>query len=702
MFYRIKLPLEQLAEHGHDVTLASADIQKGPGITASTMAGHDVIVAQRFNKPGGVHIWREARTPATRLVYEVDDDVFHITPENFQAYSMWQRPDILDAATHAMEVADLVTCTTQPLAEILSEYNPNVVILPNHIPAWVCDFERNRRDRPAVGWTGGASHGIDVGLIVSPVRRFLKRFPGWDLRLAGTDYRPTFKAGSRAVFSKWVHITDDARGFYTTPDWDIGLAPVAPSVFNASKCIDSSMRISTNRGMLEAGSLEPGMKVWRDGWRIIEATEKNPRRPGLLITMDGGYQLKLTVEHRMLVNGEWVQASAIVPGDRIAMEAESIGPMTSVQVPWPGDSRMSRAGKKHTFDPHAFLSATDGPRLEITPRWGRILGAYVGDGSCGQSTQIQISCDGQDQDWIDLLTTDFSAVGLNVSTEDIATYDGTVLRRRGVRVASAHLLRVLESLGLARPRPNGHLIRVTRVPEVIWQSPREVIAEFLAGYFEADGHCTQTGVECISKDEQLIRDVQRLLLGFGITSTVRSQIYRAQNGFSGMYWKCRLRRAETDLFAKHIGFRSGRKSAQLAQVTGKPHSNAYRPITWSREVTSIESYMVTPIDIQVEGNTFVLAGFVSHNSNLKALEYAALGIPVVASDWYPYRDFIRHGETGFLVKQDHEWLKYMSELAADEVLREKMGAAARELARKWTIEEGWQMWADAYEGLFRR
>lgn len=323
-WYRMILPMRQLQANGYDVTLASGDVDAGQGITARAMEGHDVIVGQRFNKPGGVHIWREARKPGTRLVYELDDDVFSVTAENFQAYNFWQRPDIIDAATHAMEVADLITCSTAPLAEVLREYNPNVAVLPNHIPAWVCDVERNRRARPAVGWTGSASHGADVGLIAGPVRRFLKRFPGWDLRVAGTDYRPTFRAGDRAVFSPWVPISDDDRGFYTAPDWDIGLAPVTATAFNASK-------------------------------------------------------------------------------------------------------------------------------------------------------------------------------------------------------------------------------------------------------------------------------------------------------------------------------------------------------SW-----------------------------------LKALEYGALGIPVIASDWYPYREFVKHGETGFLVKQDHEWLRYMSELASDEALREKMGAAARERAREYTIEKGWKMWAEAYEGLFRR
>jgi Glycosyl transferases group 1 len=236
-WYRMILPMQELQAHGHDVTFASADVEKdrGSGITARSMEGHDIIVAQRFNKPGGVHIYREARTPVNRLVYELDDNVFSVSPENFQAYMLWQRPDILDATIHAMEVSDLITCSTPALADVLREHNPNVVVVPNHIPGWVCDVERNRRARPAVGWAGGASHGADVGLIASPVRRFLKRFPGWDLRLTGTDYRPTFKAGDHMVFTPWIQVNDNPEGFYTSPDWDIGLAPVVPNAFNASK-----------------------------------------------------------------------------------------------------------------------------------------------------------------------------------------------------------------------------------------------------------------------------------------------------------------------------------------------------------------------------------------------------------------------------------------------------------------------------------
>lgn len=235
-WYRMILPLGELGKQpGWSVTMASGNLVERQGLRASEMEGHDIIVGQRLNSPRGMHVWREARTPRTRLVYELDDDVFHLSPENWAAYQLWKREDVRDAAIHCIEVSDLVTTTTEPLADVFREYNPNVLVIPNHIPGWVCDYQRKRRDRPCLGWAGGASHGLDVNEIVAPVKRFLRRFPKWDLRLGGTDYRPTFRVGERASYYPWTHVTDDPRGFYTAPDFDIGLAPLVRSQFTKCK-----------------------------------------------------------------------------------------------------------------------------------------------------------------------------------------------------------------------------------------------------------------------------------------------------------------------------------------------------------------------------------------------------------------------------------------------------------------------------------
>ena len=83
-------------------------------------------------------------------------------------------------------------------------------------------------------------------------------------------------------------------------------------------------------------------------------------------------------------------------------------------------------------------------------------------------------------------------------------------------------------------------------------------------------------------------------------------------------------------------------------------------------------------------------------SPLKALEAAALGIPVVASDAGPYRDFVRHGETGFLCRTDDDWMKALRTLANDEEQRQEMGRRGRELAAGLTTQKWANEWVAAY------
>ncbi len=86
-------------------------------------------------------------------------------------------------------------------------------------------------------------------------------------------------------------------------------------------------------------------------------------------------------------------------------------------------------------------------------------------------------------------------------------------------------------------------------------------------------------------------------------------------------------------------------------------------------------------------------------SYLKALDAAALGIPVVATDLEPYREFVRDGETGYLIPpgDDGLWVRRLHELVSDTDMREEMGAKARELARGYTIQGNWYLWEQAYE-----
>lgn len=83
-------------------------------------------------------------------------------------------------------------------------------------------------------------------------------------------------------------------------------------------------------------------------------------------------------------------------------------------------------------------------------------------------------------------------------------------------------------------------------------------------------------------------------------------------------------------------------------------------------------------------------------SEIKLIEYAARGVPVIATRYGIYEKFVKHGETGLLVSNKKEWTAAILELATDHDLRESMGAAARLQARNHTIEARWREYEEAY------
>lgn len=124
-------------------------------------------------------------------------------------------------------------------------------------------------------------------------------------------------------------------------------------------------------------------------------------------------------------------------------------------------------------------------------------------------------------------------------------------------------------------------------------------------------------------------------------------------------------------------------------------SREIRHTPWCEDTT--EYYGLLDFDIGIAplmGTTFAMA-----KSHIKALEYAALGIPIVASDVEPYREFVIDGVTGFLIRHEHDWARRLGDLVNDEAMRVEMGAKAREVASQYTIQQGWKQWEDAYSSI---
>ena len=85
---------------------------------------------------------------------------------------------------------------------------------------------------------------------------------------------------------------------------------------------------------------------------------------------------------------------------------------------------------------------------------------------------------------------------------------------------------------------------------------------------------------------------------------------------------------------------------------------------------------------------------------LKVLQYMAAGLPVVTNPVGVHPDMVRHGDTGFLVSRDSDWVEAVRTLAADPGLRRQMGAAGRKLVEeRYSVDVGAGLWLNLIDGL---
>ena len=141
----------------------------------------------------------------------------------------------------------------------------------------------------------------------------------------------------------------------------------------------------------------------------------------------------------------------------------------------------------------------------------------------------------------------------------------------------------------------------------------------------------------------------------------------------------------------------GKDFSPLQWVKNPGLQSRCRYTAWSDDVG--DYYKAVDFDIAIAPLADV--PFNKAKSHLKALDAAARGIPIVAQDMEPYRDFVRDGETGYLVKTGEEWVKRITDLIHDEQARDEMGAAAKKVAARYTMQGNWQLWQDAYEEAAR-
>jgi glycosyltransferase involved in cell wall biosynthesis len=225
-YYRFYLPYKHLARGvPHRIMLPEPGTKFTPN--QDEVGQLDVIAGQRFMGAQGVELW-ERWSGRVKLVYETDDDM--LRPDTGAGLVHLHDEKTRETFKRCVRLSDMVTVSTEPLAEQMRQYNSNVVVLPNFVHGDMLYIDRARAKRVTVGWAGGMSHLGDWMEITDPLRGFLHGYPEVDMHFVGLDYSPLLKRECR--YTPWK---PDVWDYYQGIDFDIGLCPLADTPFNTCK-----------------------------------------------------------------------------------------------------------------------------------------------------------------------------------------------------------------------------------------------------------------------------------------------------------------------------------------------------------------------------------------------------------------------------------------------------------------------------------
>jgi len=148
------------------------------------------------------------------------------------------------------------------------------------------------------------------------------------------------------------------------------------------------------------------------------------------------------------------------------------------------------------------------------------------------------------------------------------------------RCSSSKLAAFIDYLGI----PHGAKNKI--IPEKVFRWPKELIKAFLQGYFDGDGCADTRGnrhrVSCSSASVKLIKQLQVLLLNFGILAKRRKYITPPTKivKVSSVGYRLSIEGYGAAVFFKEIGFRLARKQQQQFEMKKNRYFTAFNWDDW--------------------------------------------------------------------------------------------------------------------------
>jgi ribonucleoside-diphosphate reductase alpha chain len=334
--------------------------------------------------------------------------------------------------------------------------------------------------------------------------------------------------------------------------------------------------------------------------RRISGAWKSGTKETFKIITESGYELTATKDHKILTSNGWKELGDLNVFDEVLIQSG-----------------------KGLFNKDKNLPFNSTFAKEWSRELGQVLGLLIGDGWIreGKNCRVGFTFSKNDKEMLNYV----KPIVNNMYGKDIKE----VVRKNGVIHLSYHSKEFVEffkKLGVKITKAGNKT-----VPETLFTATKEAVVGFLQGLFTADGTISTNNknntnyIRLTSKSENLLKEVQLLLLNFGIKSKIYERHrnrritfkYKTARGelklyeSDGVLYELQISKNMIPIFLEEIGFLCGKHEEKISHLNT---INFYRT-SFKDRVVSIEFKGLEDVYDLTEPSThsFVANGIIVHN-----------------------------------------------------------------------------------------
>jgi hypothetical protein len=266
--YRLFSPLQAMERRGHEILWP--DLGTGL-ISRRELLSSDVVLVFRCHDSATRKLLREARDHGVGIVWDVDDDMRHTPWGKAVPGDVRDRKQIYHDSVNVARLADVVITSTEVLQMLYARAGiEHIEVIENYLLHGTGKRRTRKHAGLVIGWVAGLEHAGDARTlgIAKTLARIQLEHPHVSVECCGVDL---------GLASRYAHtpLVPFAELPAYMVGWDIGLAPLAETTFNAAR---SNIKVkeyaascipwlASSRGpYADLGEKQGGRLVADDGW----------------------------------------------------------------------------------------------------------------------------------------------------------------------------------------------------------------------------------------------------------------------------------------------------------------------------------------------------------------------------------------------------------------------------------------------------